>query len=619
LLLVPGVSFEVNRRSQRRVALSKTARTPRKGAAAAAGAAAPPGTGGTALRRSARTLAGAAAGAAQRVTSLTRQLGMGQAASEARVSLARRGSADGAGKALAALRAEYAAAGQSHVFAFLDAGKLSESESAHLVAQLRKIKPSSVLEIFRASTSGKAPTAAELLVTPVDPREVVSLSQVAAGEQAWSELAFDAVSRGEVAFLILGGGQGTRLGFDKPKGMYNMGLPSGKPLFALQAERLVRLVEIVKARQPEAAETGRVRVPLYVMTSPLNDADTRAFFADNKFFGLPAGDVVFFEQGMLPCISGEGKIILERKDTVAQAPDGNGGIYRSMVNEGVVADMAKRGVKYVHVSSVDNALVQSADPIFVGYCIHKRAPVGNKGCPKVSWDEKVGVMAKKGGKFAVVEYSELDEKSAKSTTADGRLLFSTGNICNHFFTLQFLKDKAVPAIGALYHVAHKKIPCADPATGETVKPAANNGIKLEAFIFDVFSAADDMGIIECDRKEEFAPIKNAPGEKTDSPDTARAMIYALHLRWLTEAGVKVDGAAARSEQTPCEITPRVSMRGEGLAAIAATGAELKLPLLLCKPLDMPAPKDAKDVQTKNQGIKLRSWLNDKGVNVYQIV
>lgn len=511
------------------------------------------------------------------------------------------------------LRERYAVHGQQHLFRFLDQGSLSDAEETLLAQQLSEVDVGRALGIFEGSmaSASREDAAADKLVTPLDAGEVASPSAVAAHAEEWSAVALESMSRGEVAFVVLSGGQGTRLGFSRAKGMYDIGLPSHKTLFRLQGERLRKLHELVRAAHPSSL---RVSIPWYIMTSPLNDADTRGFFAENGFFGLKEEDVVFFAQGTLPCMTTDGDFMLESKAKLAFAPDGNGGIYRAMEESGVMADMAKRGVTGMHVAAVDNALVQPADPLFVGYCQSQGADAGNKGCPKVAWDEAVGVMARKGGKFNIVEYSELDEALAKTTAPDGRLLFSTGNICNHYFTLAFLRDVALPALVNSYHIAHKKIAVADPKTGEPVKPAANNGIKLEMFIFDVFPLTERMAVFECARAEEFAPVKNAPGSPTDSPDSARNMTFALHRGWLEAAGAKLEGAPGLA----CEVTPRVSLRGEGLADIASSVPLFALPALLCYADETSAAPSPQENVSTSPDVVVHHFVDAHGINIYSL-
>jgi len=379
------------------------------------------------------------------------------------------------------------------------------------------------------------------------------------------EIGLEAIGRCEVAALVLAGGQGTRLGFAGPKGMYDIGLPSGRTLFQLLSERLKKLKQVAKCDS----------LPFYIMTSPINHEETAAFFKENDYFGLPENDVLFFQQGMLPCMTNDGKIILETAGKVSMAPDGNGGIYPSLNNSGMIDDMTKRGTKYIHVFSIDNALTKIADPVFIGHCVSNKADCGNKAVWKSGPHEKVGVLAEKGGKPCIVEYSEITTEMAELTDANGRLLFGAGNICNHFYTMDFLKEKVIPNLGNLYHIARKKIPYYDDASKSTVKPESNNGIKLESFIFDIFPLAERMAVLDGMRDQEFAPVKNAPGSPSDSPDTARAYISKQAQKWVTEAGGKLTGDL----DALCEISPMTSYGGEGLDELVQ-GKEIKCPFTL---------------------------------------
>jgi len=460
---------------------------------------------------------------------------------------------------LTELRARYDAAGQGHVFKFLDEGKIPESQQSEFLAQLSDIDLEYVKESHQGAMedAAKAKAAAQAGGAGLQPPDSYACLADTTAEEvtAWETVGLEAVGRGEVAACVLAGGQGTRLGFDGPKGCYDVGLDSKKTLFQIFCERIRRLAE----RGREAGGENS-RVPFLVMTSPLNHDVTIKFFKDNSYFGLQADDVWFFEQGTLPCLTAEGKIILESAGVVATAPDGNGGFYPALKKSGCLDRLQKDNVKYIHVFSVDNLLCKPADPRFAGFCIQQGADCGNKCVWKTSPEEKVGVVAKKDGRPTVVEYSELDEASKQLQDANGRLVFGAGNICNHFFSVKWIADTVLPSMSKLFHLANKKIPCAGE-DGQTVKPEKENGIKLESFIFDTFLLSTKMAILETLRDEEFAPVKNAPGAATDSPDTARAMFSALGRKWVQAAGGDIDGP----EDALVEVSPLLSYAGEGLA------------------------------------------------------
>lgn len=258
--------------------------------------------------------------------------------------------------------------------------------------------------------------------------------------------------------------------------------------------------------------------------------------------------------------------MLETPTHLAMAADGNGGIYPAMHNKGVLTHMETNNIDYVHTICIDNALVLGLDPTFMGMVVATKAEVGSLVVPKRDWEEKIGMLVKKDGKFSVAEYSDVSEDmKQEKDTATGALKFLAGNICIHAYSLDFLKNKVVPNYvqqvnPAFFHIAKKQIPTWNAEQSKPVKPAEKNGIKLEMFIFDVFEFADNMAVMQVDRAEQFSPVKNKSGEGVnDSPATAREMFSLLHRSWLAKAGYTVQNAGT------VEIDPEVSFRGEGLA------------------------------------------------------
>ena len=288
---------------------------------------------------------------------------------------------------------------------------------------------------------------------------------------------------------------------------------------------------------------------------------------------------MLFIVGVLPCLTTEGKMMLETKDRLATAPDGNGGIYAALRNAGatgqhvsVLDDMRRRGIKYVHAYCVDNCLAKVGDPAFVGYCISKNARCGTKVVRKVQPKESVGVVALKGGKWNVIEYSEIPAKLAEARTEGGELQFRAANIANHFYTVDFLDDGLSQAQGKMaYHIARKKIPHCAVEDGKFVmkKPDKPNGMKLEQFIFDVLPLLDvhEHALLEVDRSSEFSPLKNAPGTGSDDPQTSRRDLLQLQRRWLKAAGADI------ADDIEVEISPLLSYAGEGLEIVK--GRKLK--------------------------------------------
>ena len=412
--------------------------------------------------------------------------------------------------------------GQHHVITALD--ELSGFDKEKLLNQLFDVDyPGMVLSIQKAGESLR-----EVIFEAPDQQDVRTLDSVSVEDRKrWWKLGLQSISSGKVAACILAGGQGTRmgLGIDESKGMLDIGLPSRKSIFQLFVERLRRLKIL--------AGNENCFLPLLVMTSPLNDARVRRFFEEHAYFGYKEDDVYFFAQGTLPALAyPELKLILENRCTLSESPDGNGGVYFALSKSGILDSLLSRGVEYLHIFAVDNALTRPADPCFVGFAAESGVEVANKVVWKSDWREKVGVVAKRDGKNTVVEYSDLfnadagiDNPLIRATDASsGKLLLGAGNICNHMLRLEFIK-RIMPELTAMYHVAHKAIPYYDTETKTVKKPVSNNGVKLEAFIFDAFELSSKAGILECRREEEFAPMKNKSG--TDSAESALAMLLSV--------------------------------------------------------------------------------------------
>jgi len=463
------------------------------------------------------------------------------------------------------LRSELEAHHQGHLLDYWS--ELSGEEQRILYDDLRSIPYQEMNDIFRRSTGvdvagticGGATTNGSETVPSIDDKMEPISDELCASVTKTSEeelsrfrtTALQCVAEGSVGVLLLAGGQGTRLGVPYPKGMYKIGLPSDKTLYQVQVERVLRLEQMAKDL---SGNKSSPRIMMYVMTSEHTMEPTVEFFKEHNYFGMNPQNLRFFEQRMIPCFQDDGKIILQTKSKVARAPDGNGGLYWALKNEGTLEHMRANGVKYLHVYCVDNILAKVADPVFMGYCIGKGAEAGNKVCQKAFPTEPVGVVCKVDGKYQVVEYSEISEATASLTKPeDGQLVYNAGNICNHFFTTDFLVKLCTHHDHQLtYHVAKKKIPA---VSGEKV-----SGVKLEKFVFDVFQFAEQFVVWECLRSEEFSPLKNADDpSKKDTPTTARNALFDLHRKYLSASGANVLDSVQQ-----VEISPLISYAGENL-------------------------------------------------------
>lgn len=478
-----------------------------------------------------------------------------------------------------ALRSKLEKYGQEHLLHFWNG--LTNDQQQMLINDILSIDFDDVISSYNETcrlTNNNGEKLDDLL-QPIPAENHGSVSSTPVNKlQEYRMEGLNQISNNRIAVLLLAGGQGTRLGVSHPKGMYDVGLPSHKSLYQLQGERIYKLQKLAYER------TGRKgRIPWYIMTSEHTIEPTLEFFDQHNYFGLEKEDIVMFEQNMLPCFTFDGKIILEKPWKISKAPDGNGGLYKALKHKGILDDMERRGIQHIHVYCVDNILVKMADPVFIGYCISKGANCAAKVVEKVQSTESVGVVCRVNGKYQVVEYSEISSETAKMRNSNGKLMFNAGNICNHYFSINFLKN-VINGKKLKHHIANKKIPHVDE-NGHEIKPTKANGIKLEKFVFDVFEFSDQFVVWEVLRKDEFSPLKNGKDVAVDSPISARQDLFDLHMRYVLNAGGKFDYkdkdiiSNDYVKKPICEISPLVSYDGEGLEELVK-GKTFIFPLLI---------------------------------------
>jgi UDP-N-acetylglucosamine/UDP-N-acetylgalactosamine diphosphorylase len=359
------------------------------------------------------------------------------------------------------------------------------------------------------------------------------------------------ISQGRIAAFVVAGGQGTRLGFDGPKGDFPLSPIKNKTLFRLFAEQIASV-----------SQKYSVSLPWYVMTSPLNYQRTCEIFESNDYYGLDPKDVCIFQQGTLPNFGFDGKILLADKGTIACSPDGHGGSLKALHDSGAIEDMKKRGVKYISYWQVDNPMINIFDPLFVGLHILDKSEMSSKALIKTGPMEKVGNFCLVNDRVTVIEYSDLPDELAESKNPDGSYVFELGSIAIHMISTDFVERLNSKGFALPLHRAVKKIPCIDD-NGNQIRPDKPNGIKLETFVFDALPLAKNSMILQTIREQEFAPVKNATG--VDSAESSRAMLIERCAGWLEEAGVKVPRKADGSVDAIIEIA----------ASFAASPEELK--------------------------------------------
>ncbi|HEV8605044.1 MAG TPA: UDPGP type 1 family protein [Tepidisphaeraceae bacterium] len=444
---------------------------------------------------------------------------------------------------LAELRRRLSAHHQEKTLRFVE--QLPEAGKKKLLGQLGAIDLDSISKLIKEYVAQKPH-----LALPKDIRPVKVYPRRPTGElrelyEKARERGMQLVRDGKVAAFLVAGGQGTRLGYDGPKGEFPITPIKNKPLFQVFAEQL----------RAWGSEVGR-SIPWYIMTSDINDAATREFFKKNKFFGCEPRDVFFFEQGMMPAFAMSGEMLLAEKDSLALSPDGHGGSLRALFKSGALADMKKRGIEQLSYFQVDNPMVHCIDPLFIGLHELTGSEMASKVLPKSSALEKVGNFVVADGKTQVIEYSDMPEDLAKHTAADGSLKFNAGSIAIHGLAVSFVERLNLGGQLKLpWHRAEKKVAYIDDS-GREVKPEKPNAIKLEQFVFDAIPLAKNPLVYETDREEEFSPVKNAEG--ADSPETCRRDQIRRAARWLEGAGVRV------AEDAVVEISPLFAERAEQL-------------------------------------------------------
>lgn len=439
--------------------------------------------------------------------------------------------------------------GQGHLLQHAES--LGPEARGRFLAELTSFDPDELAPLIEryVRNDGSLPTQGEL-----EPAPFVALGDPAREPARHTGEAL--IRAGKVACFTVAGGQGSRLGYDGPKGCFPTGCVTAKPLFQIFAEGIAG-----------AQNRYDVTIPWYVMTSPLNHEATVAFFERHDHFGLRPDAVRFFPQGVMPSFDkATARMLLAEPGVLATNPDGHGGAFRALRVSGALADMRQRGVEHLSYFQVDNPHARPVDPVFLG--LHASSPgssgqFSSKMVAKASWDEKVGVFCVADGRTRVIEYSDLPEDLARQTDNHGALRFNAGSIAIHAIGVEFIdKVSGDPAFALPFHRAIKKVPHHDPETDRRVEPETPNAVKLERFVFDAIPMAEKSIVVEADRVEEFAPVKNATG--ADSIESSKRLQTERAARWLEACGVSVPRDGKGNVDAVIEISPLTAQDPEQL-------------------------------------------------------
>ena len=438
---------------------------------------------------------------------------------------------------------------QGHLLAFWD--QLNTAQRQNLLAQIQQLDLAKIDNWAANCIKKSVPAAISTDLVPASsyspyPADTQQQHKYAKAVEWGGEL----IQQGKVAAFVVAGGQGTRLGFDGPKGNFPISPVKNKTLFQIFAESIAA-----------ASQKYHTFCPWYIMTSPLNHGETIEIFRSNDYYGLDDNNVFIFQQGTLPDFSFAGEILLAEKDRLSCSPDGHGGSLKALYQSGAIEDMKRRGVEFVSYFQVDNPLINIFDPLFIGLHALDKAEMSSKALIKTGPYEKVGNFCLVDGKVTVIEYSDFLDELAQRRKPDGSLIFELGSIAIHIINRAFVERLNVGGFSLPLHKAVKNIPHIDEH-GELVEPAEPNGIKLESFVFDALPLASKSIILQTVRSEEFAPTKNATG--VDSVETTKRMMVARAADWLESAGLTIPKKPDGSIDCLLEIAPGFALEKDDI-------------------------------------------------------
>lgn len=455
---------------------------------------------------------------------------------------------------------------QQHLLQFW--GDLPEASQRQLAEQIGAVDFDQIAELHAGDTDQPDWAALARSAEPPPAMRLADRKNGAAGglgisPEAARKIGERSLAAGEIGVLLVAGGQGSRLGFEKPKGLYPIGPVSGASLLQIHLEKAVAL----------GKRYGK-KVPVYLMNSPVTQAEQTAFLQENNRFGLDEDDLFCFCQGTMPAVGREsGKLLLAAKDRLFLSPDGHGGTIAALATSGATDHMRRRGIKHLFYLQVDNPMVPIGDAELIGYHLLAESELTSMAVAKQEPHDKLGNFGMIDGKMNVIEYSDMPDDVAEERDATGDLRFWAGSIAVHVFSVAFLERMLSLKDALPFHIANKKVPHLNDA-GELVEPTEPNALKFERFIFDLLPKAANPIVVEYAEEEVFAPLKNAPGAPKDTQQYVQKFLIDQHTRWLVLAEAKV------AEGVAVEISPLWGLDARGVAERAEAGLTISEPTYL---------------------------------------
>ncbi len=461
---------------------------------------------------------------------------------------------------------------QGHVLRWWD--ELDAEQQNCLVQQIKAVNLELIQELVSSKTGPDESTngsnsVAERAMRSTPPVPLVRLPQSLQDEEKWAEAILcgqQIIANGQVGVILVAGGQGVRLGFPHPKGMFPIGPVSYRSVFQIFSEQV-----LARSRQG-----GGVAIPYYIMTSDATHTETVDFFTEHDFFGMNRSDVCFFQQGNMPAVDHSmGRLLLSDKANLATSPDGHGGVLAALHRVGLLDEMRSRKIDYLFYHQVDNPATKVCDPAFLGFHALYDSDMSTKVVAKKSAEEKMGIVVGVDGQTQIIEYSDLPDQLACQTDEDGVLLLWAGNTATHVFSRAFLQRLVDEDLALTFHFAQKAVPFLDDQ-GNLVRPDKPNAFKFERFIFDALHYATCALVLEAHRATEFLPVKNKRQDEntSDTPENVRESLTSMYADWLRLAGAQVD------DREPVEISPLFALDADQVREKVQPGSQFSGPILL---------------------------------------
>ena len=387
--------------------------------------------------------------------------------------------------------------GQEHLLDYYN--ELTSTQKDELIEDINELD-FSFTRAYKSNSDGQK--------GKISSMDAMTIDEIKDNIEKYKSVGIEAIREGKVAALMLSGGMGTRLGVDRAKGMVNIGLTKELYIFECLINNLLEVVN----------ETG-TWIKLYIMTSNQNNDSIIRFMKEYNYFGYKEDEIIFFEQELAPVTDFDGNIMRSEKHVLLKSPNGNGGWFTTMLNQGLIGENSNEEYEWINVFSVDNVLQKIADPVFLGATIVSKSTMGAKVVKKTSRDEKVGVMCLEDGKPSIIEYYEMSDELLDASNEKGERLYQYGTILNYLFGVEELKE--IMKVELPIHVVKKSVECIDE-NGVKLKPTTENVFKYETLALDLVKLSNSCLAFEVDRNKEFAPIKNKEG--ADSIETARRLL-----------------------------------------------------------------------------------------------